>query len=911
MADPDERMFETVVSAILRETGCDRPVFQANRFEIGEGAAEDIRSGLLGRVLKIAEPSLSHFFLEYLNEEDTLDLYLENSEAAALGTYREAFVRNMTASGCGKLKARLPSLFLYIQRVAGLYLAFIGEMLERLDSSFDEICSGLLGGAVFRVLTGISADSGDTHHFGRATSVLSTDAGNIVYKPHDIQIDFRSGELIDRFFSDIMRAPRTVVREGYGFTEFIRNEPADTGETAAAYFYNLGGFTAVVQMMGAADLHHSNVLASGVFPVIIDYELMVLPSDKYTEKSLGEAFQYSLYYSSLMPSRRADTEMSILFGRDPGNRSAPVVDGIRKIMPDYPDAFFRGFRDIYTRCMEKREEIRAMVSSWKGIVVRHIYRNTSVYGELQQKILEPGWLRDETLKDHLFEKLSVAMKRRGVENADAITEAETEALLRGDIPYFYSRTDSRDLYADGKAVFQDFFRVTGLEHLLSRIDYLSREDMAFEEALLKKAMGKISSQAPGLTDSKQPITGKIEITDEALLSHAEQFFRDIAADAFYTSSGDVCWFGPDYFLQTGMKLLDSGLIDGTAGLAVFFAALHSLTMDGEVKTEAARLLEKIISRLESSADALDSLEIIHPNTEDVSLATGLTGKLLGVRRIAQYWEGDRCRSLCRKMLSLAQKVDLQYEGVDIISGLSGLLKLLCTYDDFFSAPGIPPLCERLADRIMAAADIPYEGKRLWKTLSPAWALSGAGHGQSGIASALWLAGQRLDRKDLTEAALTGFGFEDRIYSEKIGAWPDRRLHERTDNYMTGYCSGAPGIGLNALLLPDDAAGHTVRRAIDSCLRQPLQYKDYLCCGNSAIIDFLLEAGLRTQDPELVEEARTRMAMVIDRAAETGHFNCVPEKTSPLFSPCLFYGLSGIGYEMLRLTAPDRIGSILL
>ena len=129
--------------------------------------------------------------------------------------------------------------------------------------------------------------------------------------------------------------------------------------------------------------------------------------------------------------------------------------------------------------------------------------------------------------------------------------------------------------------------------------------------------------------------------------------------------------------------------------------------------------------------------------------------------------------------------------------------------------------------------------------------------------------------------------------------------------MTGYCSGAPGIGLNALLLPEDVAGHTVRRAVDSCLRQPLQYKDYLCCGNSAVIDFLLEAGRRTQDPELVEEARTRMAMVMDRAAETGHFNCVPEKISPLFSPGLFYGLSGIGYEMLRLAAPDRIESILL
>ena len=54
-----------------------------------------------------------------------------------------------------------------------------------------------------------------------------------------------------------------------------------------------------------------------------------------------------------------------------------------------------------------------------------------------------------------------------------------------------------------------------------------------------------------------------------------------------------------------------------------------------------------------------------------------------------------------------------------------------------------------------------------------------------------------------------------------------------------------------------------------------------------------------------------MAMMIGRAARYGHFNCVPEKVSPLFSPGLFYGVAGIGYEMLRLAAPERIEGILL
>ena len=547
----------------------------------------------------------------------------------------------------------------------------------------------------------------------------------------------------------------------------------------------------------------------------------------------------------------------------------------------------------------------------KGICVRHIYRSSGVYGELLKRTWEPSWMQDEHLREALYEKLSVAMKRNGVETADRITDSEIEAVLRGDIPYFYSRTDSCDLYADGEVVFPDFFRVNSMDHLRSRIDYLSKEDMAFEETLLRKAMTRVVEHHPAGPELRQPVTKKKEISDEALLSHAGQIFRELEADAVYTPSGEVCWFGPDYFMKSGMQLLGSGLIDGTAGLALFFAALHSISEDSDVKTKSALLIQRITARLDRYLDELCDLDVIRPNTEDVSLANGLTGKLLSVYLIGRYMNDEYCRIMCRKMLSVVRKIDLRYEGMDLLTGLSGLLKLLCRYDEFYSQPGIPPFCECLAEQILVSADLPYQGKRLWRTQSANWPISGAGHGQSGVASALWMAGRRLQRQDFTEAALAGFQFEEEIYSAETGAWPDRRARERTDAYMTGYCSGAPGIGLNALLLQYDNAGITLGRAVDNCLKEPLLSKDFLCCGNSAVIDFLLEAGLNTNNDELMEKARTRMAMVIERADCNGYYQCLSRSLSPVFSPSLFYGVAGIGYEMLRLAAPDRIESVLL
>lgn len=911
MATNETAMEEAIVSSLLEELAWTQQAFRPAHFEITPAALADLRTGLRGRIRSVSLPSLNQLFLEYLNDHDQLDLYLDNPDAPAISCCREAFCAEATASGCKRIKERFPALRKALKETAARYDAFLRQLLQRVDASYDEICVTLLGGAAFRLLTGVEPDRGDSHHNGHTTCILATEAGKFVYKPHDVRIDLLTSQLIRRFFRDFMDAPAVCACEGYGFAEFIQNRCADSPEEAKQYFTNLGALAAVVQMLGSCDLHHSNVLARGIYPVVIDYELMILPSVRYAEKSIAKDFKFSLFYSSLMPSRSGETELSILFARDDGNKSAPVVDGRRKNIRDDPEAFFSGFRAAYTRCLENREALKVFALTMKGICVRHIYRSSAVYGELLKRTREHAWMQDEHLEDALFEKLSVAMKRSGAENADRITRAEVAAILRGDIPYFYSRTDSCDLYADGELVFPDFFSENAVDHLLARIDHLSAEDMAFEETLLRKAMTRVIERYPTRPELLPPVTGKQTVSDDTLLGMANQIFRDVEADAVCTPSGELCWFGPDYNMKTGMNLLGRGLMDGNAGLALFFAALHRLTDDDDLKKRSSALLNRITEQLSRSAEALGTLEVIYPNREDISFAGGMAGKLLSVYLIGKTLRDDRYTALWQKMLSLLPKIDLAYEGVDSMTGLSGLLKLLCSYDEFFSQPGIPDLCAGLGERILGRAGIPYQGRMLWKTLSTPWPISGAGHGQSGVASALYLAGKKLNRQDFIRAAMAGFAFEAEIYSEKTGAWPDRRANDTTDAYMTGYCSGAPGIGLNALRLRYENADVTLRRAVESCRKEPLLKKDFLCCGNCAVIDFLLETGRRTGDAELVAEARARMAMVIERAEREGHYRFLSHSLTPVFSPGLFYGASGIGYEMLRLIRPDLIASVFL
>jgi lantibiotic modifying enzyme len=82
--------------------------------------------------------------------------------------------------------------------------------------------------------------------------------------------------------------------------------------------------------------------------------------------------------------------------------------------------------------------------------------------------------------------------------------------------------------------------------------------------------------------------------------------------------------------------------------------------------------------------------------------------------------------------------------------------------------------------------------------------------------------------------------------------------------------------------------------------------DQLCCGVFGRVDFLLEAARRLGNPSLEDAARRMARRAIERA-HGGGFRVAP----PEHEPGLWQGLAGIGYELLRLSAPERFPSVLL
>ena len=126
--------------------------------------------------------------------------------------------------------------------------------------------------------------------------------------------------------------------------------------------------------------------------------------------------------------------------------------------------------------------------------------------------------------------------------------------------------------------------------------------------------------------------------------------------------------------------------------------------------------------------------------------------------------------------------------------------------------------------------------------------------------------------------------------------------------MHGYCSGAPGIGI--MIERIKGMGFTsekieklatyAKSAVDTL---PLNVRDHLCCGNSSIVEYYLTVGKH-------EEAGKVLGAMYERKKAEGDYRYQLYDTNNGKTPSLFYGMSGIGYEMLRYAFPEKIMSIL-
>ncbi len=814
---------------------------------------------------------------------------------------------------------RLPARL--VERVEKVYdnaVAFFHRMFSDLYEHRSGICDLLFNGRTYTAIQDITG-SGDTHNHGCYTSIITTDQGKLVYKPRSCGIDVAAWQFMKKYFDDIIVMPRAYAYEQqFGVIEYLEKKVAEDMEAAAAFYYALGGTTAVLKMLGSRDMHAENLFACDGRIALVDIETLLYPtfrSEKdlllciFGEKNKEELQQSVLgsgLFNQLMRHKDKVMDFSIMTSKDEMG-SAPVIDGEKRDVLGFREKFRNGFSDIYDRCLEKRDAIRKDIEeNFSGQVVRVILLSTKAYSDILTRLNSCYFYNSDEYAETQLEKLPKILKKHKQKHDPALVEQEIASLMENEVPFFYTYEGSRDIWSDGKLLVRDYFEESAIERAEKIILSLSEQEKKFEISL----MDLLLDSTPVETKEEYPVLQRAgsRIAPEEAVEEAQGIMEEIYSRALRFTSGDRIWlsFDPGW---DNSEIMRAGLYTGLSGVAVFFAAMTACAKDTEAGAHAKECLDSclgMISRLLYSKDAEKILN--DPYAFGAGEGGGLAGVLRSIVLIDRFCDGC-LKELLGRARELIAKLDASaFEQTDKSSGLAGLIVTLCRYDAYSRYPEVQSKVYELAKRLVSLKTLPAGDTLLWKTLNDKrHPISGAVHGMTGIAEALLMAGRLLQTDDFAPAAADALTFEAESYCEPLGNWLDRRVPGAKKS-AKGNCYGTEGIGivyhhLKKQGIMTDGMPQMLGRAERAVRRFPPLMLDHLCCGNMSTVDYYLETGDR-------ESAGRLLFDVVRRKNETGYYKLGLDGKVPNNNVTLFFGLAGIGYELIRYTDPEFYETVL-
>jgi len=884
------------------------------------------------------------------------------SEATSSHHY-VSFVERNLADGLRSLLLRYPVLARLIALRVDFWIDAAVDFFSRLASDLQFLPSLAPVTATAERAPGpvveIRANTSDSHHNGRSVFLVRFESGlQVLYKPRPLGIDSAFYQFV-QWHNQLLpthplRAPAVIERQDYGWVEHIDHAPCKTEEEVQRFYECAGQLLCLLYLLRATDCHHDNVIASGNTPVLVDIEALLHnepandAEDTQPTTSIAD-FSESVLRTSFLPGwcqsgsdENLAYDFSALGSTEPQrthrqcrrwiktntddmcfvweNAVVPVANNVVRLRDDvqspndYVAEIVRGFRLTYNALLEQRKGLlnpKGPLACFRNQEVRFVFRSTSVYDSVLEWSLSPEFMSSGAKRSVAIDSLSQAFfEGQPRDSLSAILEGEVQSIDVLDIPRFTANSSNTDFAAAGQPV-DGFFRDTGFDKLLGQVRALSERDLVRQVSLIEAtlharvahltAAGSCSRARAGEREAVEPMS------PEQLINAAKQIAADIEANAILEPDGSVSWLGLGYLSKADrfeLQVLDSGLHQGRCGIALFLAALTAADSDdyGDLALRALKPLRDRIGGLSGPRAVAE-----FANEAGIDAMSGVGSFVSSLVRIGSLLAD---RELLADALRVAECIRPESVAAlphcDVVGGTAGIILSLLP---LYSETGAPQVLETLiaaGDQLLAHRVETEEGFRAWKTISDR-PLTGLSHGAAGISLALLRLHQVVEDPRFLAAALEGIEYESSLFCETRGNWPDLRVDERGAEWQfaMGWCHGAPGIALarlggRACMPQDTKVDRAILHAADSIAKSAPAPVDHACCGEAGKIEALLVAGRRLERPDLVEAAVKRCSEMAARGRDGAGYSLFPGLPESVVVPGFFQGLSGIGYQLLRV-----------
>lgn len=781
----------------------------------------------------------------------------------------------------------------------------------------------------------IHMSCGDTHNNGRTVFVLTLDKyKKIVYKPHSLRNDTILKNIIDFINSKAglkyhLKTAFTMDCGNYGWQEFIEACECKAKEEVKNYMYRIGQLICLCYILKTNDLHFENIIACGEYPIIIDSETLSYNSSFFRSKYIDEVggilkvISDSVYSSVLLPQNLEfnpkKLELSAIAGGyveqfytintvinegtdniQFNNKEVSVnetqnlknivsLNGNKINILDYSEDILEGFRDYYSILLSNKDELIKFMSSDENFQgeYRQVLRATALYSKYLKASYHPYYTVNKEMREKVFNCLNVKFTK--FEKQSEMIELEKAQLRNDDIPYFFAKYNSLDLYTHVSGNISNFYTQTIKEILIDKINALSKEDLDKQELFIKFSLCGIKSKENSSKNINRVqqfkdinYTGDFKETVYKLLMSMDDFqnrlYSIVDENNKYYSFYNLADREDGYILGGIKPILYEG-----AGIALYYAYLWEYTKDDKYKKIATGMLETI-----------NSYDYEYFN-RDIGVFSGFSTLVYVNYNVYKIFNEKKYYEKYKIAMDKLLEIDLKdINELDVISGLSGVIIMLLNIYKIDNNE-----CEALTLAIKYGEALLEKVKANKEKIN-----TGFAHGLSGISTALIMLSKFNNNYEYYKIAIKLINIENKYYYQKENSWMDLRENGRVS--LAHWCYGATGILVSRTLMLeyiDDkdkiAINKDIYRCINNITKDGLNENmlNNLCHGNIGNLEVLMTFAMKTNNKNLIN-------LVIEKA-EKIVINIIRDGLN-ISNPvaCInidfMTGLSGVMYFLLRL-----------
>ncbi|MEO0393228.1 MAG: type 2 lanthipeptide synthetase LanM family protein [Pseudomonadota bacterium] len=894
-------------------------------------ARQGLQSALTARLVWLYELALYEDFAIFR----TVSGRGQDGADAAAPDWFDVWWQGMVADGgFERFHDQRPVLTRYRDLITDDWITNTQALVDRFDQDRAALIeAGLLDQAAGAVVT-IGLGLSDPHDGGQTVAILRFASGaGLVYKPRPMAVDVRFAEFLAALNTkgapQVLRTPRVLAMDGYGWAELIEPTPLKDAEGATRFYARAGALLALLQRLRATDFHFENVIASGDCPVPVDLETLFQPLDNPARPTPIRAAMVrktvqSLFSTHYVFAGRAGEIGGLAHdeisgdstddGADdgdgaeakfqdwrytnartgamrrglhpidpPARTNLPVLDGKAVKPKEYAAAMVEGYHH-YQAFLEQALDPDWAEQAFGDIELRWVRRPTEDYCQLLNSLRMPDVLTGDRSVDAVLDPQLTAPWPE-------LVAAEKAALGRLDIPKFMFRLGDDRVWEGSELVGRGAF--TPADPWPS-FGWSTRAEAAALGITLEPQW--VLQQTPALDDDQDALSA------DAALAEARRL-GDHLLDRVTMVDGRANWHVLD--VPAGSKQLDvcpmgPDLYSGLPGPVIFLTLLSQVTGDTRYADIAA-------------AGAQTLTDHIVGQTTRPMPSGGFSGPLSGAYGL------DLAAELAGKptppdVLNLAYALSPEAlrsdQHLDIIGGAAGLILILIR---LWRRTGNPGFLDRadIAGRVLSERAAESEDG-LWRTAGAKQPLLGFSHGASGFIYALTQLCRIRPNPMYDELIARAYRFEGDVSARAGGAWPDLRADgakPETAGCPSQWCHGAAGVALARVLCADDPrAVPDIDRALAHLAAPRTSRLDDLCCGVMGQVLILDQLGRRMARNDIRQVAARRAAACVTAAQQSGTYRVY---TGDMFyANSLMKGAAGIGYALLALAAPNRLPNIL-